>query len=657
MAFVAQFFAGLSALFALVFAPPSAPTGTPATFEANPSQIVQQLIAPSSSVPQQPAGLATMVKYTDADFGFTLWYPSNWIVSYEDPGGPAAPSYAGGAVKKIVVIDDGRHRGVRIAEYYSADRTITDTCAGCYDKGANFSVRYYFDIPLRTWMRQNTGGAADQTPDSADVSYNTMGGLHVLTGAQKSGTDAIVPLSAKNFLVVTDIAGKTVMSNPLLKTIVALDPKVATPVSNAEQQSIVQAEAATLGVGVSPAPMRTYTDDAHGFSVQYPASLVATTSGNFYPAFGGKSSENLLVISAGQEGWNTGPESIAFSMSADPADVGTCKVLPASGEMPRSQGSTVTINGIPFITYSTGDAAMGRYSNQKIYQTLHNSACFRIVIDTESSRTETTAQAVAQQAGIDAADAKIQPILQSLRFTNDTSTAPPPTCTLSTDRYSYELGDVIALTWTSQNATRALWNQDAEQNTGIRKVIVPPEGDPAVSGSAQTIANIEGAYQPIKMQVVGPGGYGECEARISVDHSDAKPSITVDSVRLTPGGGKYSNERNVSVTLSGTATNGGLFNNEVNIVLFNPDYQGPFDEKSVYGVVFGAGRDSQFYSGGTQPGVREDSRPFETWTAETFIPRGVTSVRVLAYYPFYSAGSPTTSAAQPVVNEVLDVVQ
>ena len=398
--------------------------------------------------------------------------------------------------------------------------------------------------------------------------------------------------------------------------------------------------------------MSKYTDPVHGFTFEYPTFLIPTTT-SMWNEFGSISAENLVTIqsqSSGRTKYNDGPVKLSISVSPDPNDVGTCRVVP--DDRPAGESSSVTINGVPFITFVTGDAAMGHYTNQKFYRTLHNNACYQLIEQTDSYRTETQEQSKGQQDSIAAAKAQIDPIIQSFRFTTDTSTVPPPTCKLSTDRYSYVLGDVITLKWSSQGARRALWDQPLEKNIAIRKNIVPPEDTPAVNGMATTIANIEGGYQSITLQVVGDGGFGTCVVRISVEHSTAKPSITVDSVRFTGPTAKYNNERYVGVTLSGTATNGALYNDELNIVLADASFAGPFDRASIYART---GAQSPFYSGGTEPGVREDSRTFKRWTAETYIPHGVTRVRVLAY-PAFSA-TDWNSYMPPIINVVLDVIQ
>jgi hypothetical protein len=91
----------------------------------------------------------------------------------------------------------------------------------------------------------SSGASGSSTP--ADISNNTMGGLHMLAGSHRFGGNTIIPLSAKNFLIVTtDGELSTGSSDPkaLAKTVVATDPSVGTPVSTSQQEAIIKAEQA-----------------------------------------------------------------------------------------------------------------------------------------------------------------------------------------------------------------------------------------------------------------------------------------------------------------------------------------------------------------------------------------------------------------------------
>ena len=119
-------------------------------------------------------------------------------------------------------------------------------------------ITYYFDANTHTWMQQfpeGVGGAPDmqqaafeqtKIPTPTDVSSNTMGGLHIFPTRQKENA-SIIPLSAHNFLTIGEYSGQNPTNNihlPIVKTIVATDASVATPVSLGEQIATIQAEKA-----------------------------------------------------------------------------------------------------------------------------------------------------------------------------------------------------------------------------------------------------------------------------------------------------------------------------------------------------------------------------------------------------------------------------
>jgi len=60
---------------------------------------------------------------------------------------------------------------------------------------------------------------------------------------------SIIPLSAENFVIVDDGGGAN--ATPLAKTVVALDPSVATPDSAAVQTQTIQAEKTSLAQAVA----------------------------------------------------------------------------------------------------------------------------------------------------------------------------------------------------------------------------------------------------------------------------------------------------------------------------------------------------------------------------------------------------------------------
>jgi hypothetical protein len=206
---------------------------------------------------QQTVGVPGMSKYTDSDFGFSFWYPSGWSVQQNTT--PDQMKYPGGVVQKylIVIPPSTSYSGVdrlSIEEFYSPTETIIDAY-GYSPMGAPGVPpdRYYFDSNTHEWMEQYPNGISKDDfygalptkpagfTQAADISNNTIGGLHMFSTL---GGDLIVPLSAHNFLVISsnyiDVGAN--YNDWLTKTIVASDPLVATPVSQAKQTAAIQAE-------------------------------------------------------------------------------------------------------------------------------------------------------------------------------------------------------------------------------------------------------------------------------------------------------------------------------------------------------------------------------------------------------------------------------
>ncbi len=204
--------------------------------------------------------VAGMQKYTDSNFGFSFWYPNTGSVQViptdaKQPG-IDVNAYSGilyGANTKILKTIQAPE--FTINEVYSPNMSILSSVdAG--PGGSNYD-KYFFDPQTHTWMYASDGGPAQIThggTTAADVSNNTMGGLHIFQGYTRFGIKNIIPLSAQNFLVfyskcsdATDYlcsqgSGKDKF-NKSVQTIVATDPSVATPVSATLQTQAVQAEA------------------------------------------------------------------------------------------------------------------------------------------------------------------------------------------------------------------------------------------------------------------------------------------------------------------------------------------------------------------------------------------------------------------------------
>lgn len=194
-----------------------------------------------------------MTKYTDSDFGFSFWYPSGWKITSTAVN--PYPLSEGTTLKHLLLT--GGKAPIHILEFTSPTRTISIGGGAC---GFCTPIKFYFDADAHTWMKQypqGIGGAPDmpqaqfeqtKIPQPADVSNNTMGGLHIFHGLSRRFGDSTVPLSARNFVFVyAESQGENNIELPLVNTIVALDPTVATPVSAVQQKQTIQAAASAYG--------------------------------------------------------------------------------------------------------------------------------------------------------------------------------------------------------------------------------------------------------------------------------------------------------------------------------------------------------------------------------------------------------------------------
>lgn len=208
--------------------------------------------------------VAGMSKYTDTDFGFSFWYPSGWTVTNVSGTGPglfAGTTDRAGNLSAGRIMIRGGGIEINIDKVSASDLTYRVNAGAC---GYCGPLNYFFDPSLHQWMKvypDGPNGAPGATPEQiaqyklprpADVSKNTMGGLHMFSTEQRESA-VIIPLSARNFIQVTGVTysqqcGGYCASEEkgaaefLARTIVATDPSVATPAGRSEQQAVIQAE-------------------------------------------------------------------------------------------------------------------------------------------------------------------------------------------------------------------------------------------------------------------------------------------------------------------------------------------------------------------------------------------------------------------------------
>lgn len=152
-----------------------------------------------------------MSKYTDSDFGFSFWYPSDWLVSKESV--PTTGTDRGWDIYYLKLRDaNSREQMVLI---------IRQTNQG-----------KMFDYPTSKSIESHDAGA-------------TMGGLKITSYTLRHGySGAAVQLNEKFFIYAPWGYSDPVDPTPLLKTMVVTDGSLPTLVSASEQVKVIQAEKA-----------------------------------------------------------------------------------------------------------------------------------------------------------------------------------------------------------------------------------------------------------------------------------------------------------------------------------------------------------------------------------------------------------------------------
>jgi hypothetical protein len=149
----------------------------------------QSSTAPSATSQTNLISVPGMSQYTDADFGFSFWYPSEWEVREFNTPHPGVQT---DGFKKELAIGPANHGGadyVYIDEITPADGKISDVSdgPGCTQYVYNSANAW---IQIDCWKQPYTN-------TRADVSNLTMGGLPIF-----QGTAAIVPITTQRFVVV-----------------------------------------------------------------------------------------------------------------------------------------------------------------------------------------------------------------------------------------------------------------------------------------------------------------------------------------------------------------------------------------------------------------------------------------------------------------------
>lgn len=228
--------------------------------------------AANAATPVESISVDGALKYTDESFGFSFLYPASLSVSKRSVLATSTSMFENskiinGANTVILRVIDAPE--ILVYEVHSSSMSILSSVdAGPIGSAYN---KYYFDTASHAWMYANDGVATGgkNTTTAADISNNTMGGLHILSGYTRFSHKVIIPLSAQNFLVVyskcnnatdylcDDKTGTKTTAldrfNAMVRTFSATDPSVATPVGASEQKVRVQAVVDDFAGYITPA--------------------------------------------------------------------------------------------------------------------------------------------------------------------------------------------------------------------------------------------------------------------------------------------------------------------------------------------------------------------------------------------------------------------
>ena len=91
-----------------------------------------------------------------------------------------------------------------------------------------------------------------------------------------------------------------------------------------------------------------------------------------------------------------------------------------------------------------------------------------------------------------------------------------PTCTLTTNKKAYKLGETITFYWTSQNATYGSWQQSVSSKDNLK---LPSDKLPA--GGSQTVTADVLGNPHATLLIYGYGGSNSCTATVSVGTTSA----------------------------------------------------------------------------------------------------------------------------------------
>ncbi len=161
-----------------------------------------------------------------------------------------------------------------------------------------------------------------------------------------------------------------------------------------------------------------------------------------------------------------------------------------------------------------------------------------------------------------------------------TATSMAPSCTVTTDRPVYVLGDSVTISWASKNATYAAFKLDTSSKD---RLALP--GDKLYStGSVTIVANVIG-ITPIVLSTVNQSSSSTCSTSITVNNAgtvSTSAAPTQSSARLIDDNVKANGGS--TLYLKGTASN----TSSVTVVIVGTNYTGSKDYSAVSQLLKGS---------------------------------------------------------------------
>jgi membrane-bound inhibitor of C-type lysozyme len=162
--------------------------------------------------------------------------------------------------------------------------------------------------------------------------------------------------------------------------------------------------------------LKTFADQGNTFTFSYPASVTVSGGGVGYSTdwMVDATTSGMILAKATlpntfEPKTNLGDSTFTIGTSADPSAISECLTYAPSGN--GSDKSVITINGVTYTKFITGDAGAGNLYETTSYRTIRNNQCYAIEYTIHSTQIANYPPG----AGITAFDhAKVQAVFESI---------------------------------------------------------------------------------------------------------------------------------------------------------------------------------------------------------------------------------------------------